>query len=110
MSDDAPATVVHLLRHGEVRNPGRIIYGRLPGFPLTEDGVIMAKAAARALAERDVAVVFSSPLERAVQTAGAVADAFDLEVRIDERLLEPPNHFEGLGFGVGDGSLYRPGH
>ena len=107
---EADTTVVHLLRHGEVRNPQKIIYGRLPGYPLTEDGVLMAKAAARALAERDVGVILSSPLERAMQTAEVVADALGLEVRTDERLIEPTNHFEGFGFGVGDGSLRRPEH
>lgn len=107
---EVPSAVVHLLRHGEVHNPDGIIYGRLPGYGLSEDGATMAKAAARALAGRDVAVVLSSPLERAVQTAEVVADALGLEVRIDERLIEPTNHFEGHTFGVGDGSLRRPEH
>lgn len=103
-------TVVHLLRHGEVHNPDGVLYGRLPGYSLTPDGVLMAKAAGRALAERDVSVVVTSPLERAVQTAEVVAEALRLDVRVDERLIEPTNRFEGLTFGVGDGSLRRPGH
>ena len=36
MSDET--TVVHLLRHGEVFNPDRILYGRLPGFRLSDAG------------------------------------------------------------------------
>ncbi|MQA84889.1 MAG: histidine phosphatase family protein [Streptosporangiales bacterium] len=110
MNDETPRTVVHLLRHGEVDNPSRIIYGRLPGFGLTADGLLMAKAAARALADRDIVVVRSSPLERAVQTAEAVAAALGLEVGVDDRLIEPTNHFEGLTFGVGDGAVRRPNH
>ena len=35
-SGPSASTVVHLLRHGEVYNPGRVLYGRLPGFHLSE--------------------------------------------------------------------------
>jgi broad specificity phosphatase PhoE len=103
-------TIVHLLRHGEVRNPGRVIYGRLPGFHLSEDGRMMAKAAAGFLAGRDVTALFSSPLDRARETAEPLAAQFGLTVVVDERLIEPWNHFEGLTFGVGDGSLRRVEH
>jgi broad specificity phosphatase PhoE len=103
-------TVVHLLRHGEVSNPGRVIYGRLPGFHLSEDGRMMAKAAAGFLAGRDVTALFSSPLDRARETAEPLAAQFGLPVIVDGRLIEPWNHFEGLTFGVGDGSLRRVEH
>ncbi|HUK70435.1 MAG TPA: histidine phosphatase family protein [Streptosporangiaceae bacterium] len=103
-------TVVHLLRHGQVDNPRRVLYGRLPGFHLSDEGLLMAKVAARHLAARDVTAVFSSPLERARETAGPVAEQFGLPVAIDGRLIEAGNHFEGLTFGVGDGSLRRPQH
>ncbi len=46
----APDTVLHLLRHGEVYNPGGVLYGRLPDFHLSEEGRLMAKAAAGFLA------------------------------------------------------------
>jgi broad specificity phosphatase PhoE len=104
------STVVHLLRHGEVRNPGQVIYGRLPDFHLSEDGRMMAKAAASFLAGRDVTALFSSPMERARETAEPLAAQFGLEVVIDDRLIEPWNHFEGLTFGVGDGSLRKIEH
>ena len=107
MSD---TTVVHLLRHGEVENPGRIIYGRLPGYHLSADGRGMASAAADFFAERPVAAVFSSPLDRAVETARPVAERLGLDIVVDERLMEPWNHFQGLRFGVGDGSLRHPEH
>ena len=103
-------TVVHLLRHGEVDNPTKILYGRLPGFRLSELGVRMAEAAAEALTDRDVTVVFSSPLERAMQTAEPIAARFGLPVILDERLIEPTNFFEGRTFGVGDGALWHPGN
>ena len=101
-------TVVHLLRHGEVRNPDGVIYGRIPGYHLSEDGRLMAKAAATYLAARDVTVLRTSPLERAVETAEPLAALTGLTPQVDDRLIEPLNHFEGQRFGVGDGSLMRP--
>jgi broad specificity phosphatase PhoE len=97
-------TVVHLLRHGEVHNPGKILYGRLPGFRLSSDGEAMADKAAAWFAGRDVTHLVSSPLERAQQTARPLAETLDLPVSIDERLIEAGNAFEGMnvaGGGVG---------
>lgn len=101
-------TVVHLLRHGEVFNPEKILYGRLPGFRLSALGEQMAVRAAEALADRDVAVVTSSPLERAQQTAAPVAKAHGLEIGTDADLIEARNVFEGQRVSVGDGALRRP--
>jgi broad specificity phosphatase PhoE len=101
-------TLVNLVRHGEVHNPTGVLYGRLPGFRLSEAGEAMAVSAGKALAGRDVRAVISSPLERAVQTAETIAAQFGLDVQLDDRLIESSNHFEGLTFGVGDGALRRP--
>jgi broad specificity phosphatase PhoE len=106
-----PATdraVVHLVRHGEVANPDHILYGRLPGFHLSEAGRLMAKAAADFLAGRDVTVLRCSPLERAMESAEPIAAEFGLPVVVDDRLIEAANRFEGLRFGVGDGALRQP--
>jgi broad specificity phosphatase PhoE len=102
--------IVHLVRHGEVENPNRVLYGRIPGFHLSEAGQLMAKKAADYLAGRDIAVLKSSPLERAIETAEPIAAEFGLPLQIDDRLIEPWNHFEGLRFGVGDGALRQPKH
>ena len=107
-SPRADSTVVHLVRHGEVDNPGGILYGRLPGFHLSEEGRLMAKAAAAFLAGRDVVVLRSSPLDRALETAALLAAQFKLDVVTDERLIEPTNKFEGTTFGVGSGALRHP--
>ena len=101
-------TVVHLLRHGEVFNPTKVLYGRLPGFRLSELGELMAQRAAAATADRDVTVVIASPLERAQQTALPIAAVHGLEVGTDERIIEAENVFEGLRVSVGDGVLRRP--
>jgi broad specificity phosphatase PhoE len=102
--------IVHLVRHGEVENPNGVLYGRLPGYHLSEAGRLMAKSAADFLAGRDVTVIRSSPLERAVETAEPIAAEFGLPIEVDERLIEPWNHFEGMRFGVGDGALRQPRH
>ena len=96
-------TTVHLLRHGEVFNPERVLYGRLPGFRLSELGVAQAKLAAEFLARRDVGYLVSSPLERAQQTAVPLADALGLDVALDERLIEADNHLEGRQVAGGKG-------
>ena len=116
-SDTAVAkTVVHLLRHGEVHNPDGVLYGRIAGFRLSERGLAMAERVAAVLSgadgssRRDVVHVVASPLQRAQETAAPIAAAFGLEVAEDPRVVEAENHFEGLTFGVGDGSLRRPTH
>jgi broad specificity phosphatase PhoE len=101
-------TVVHVLRHGEVYNPDKILYGRLPGFRLSELGVLMAKAAAESLVGHDVTHVVASPLERAQQTAEPFAAQFELPIEVDERLIESANLFEGKRVAVGDGALRQP--
>jgi broad specificity phosphatase PhoE len=101
-------TTVHTLRHGEVYNPNKILYGRLPGFHLSELGTQMAKAAAETLAEHDVTYVVASPLERAQETAAPIAAEFGLEVATDTRLIEAGNFFEGKNVSVGDGSFRNP--
>ncbi|MEP6599243.1 MAG: histidine phosphatase family protein [Actinomycetota bacterium] len=92
---------VHLLRHGEVFNPDKILYGRLPGYRLSERGEQQAKQAAAFLAERGIGYLVSSPLERARQTAVPIAEAVGLPVAIDERLIEAGNVLEGRRGGVG---------
>jgi broad specificity phosphatase PhoE len=62
------------------------------------------------VAGRDVVLVVASPLERAQETAGPIAAEFGLEIVTDPRLIEAGNIFEGLTYGVGDGSMRRPTH
>lgn len=101
-------TTVHLVRHGEVHNPERILYGRLPGYRLSERGEAMAQHAADHLADHDVTLVRASPLLRAQQTAAPIAAAHGLPVSTDQRLIESDNHFEGQRMGHGDASFTDP--
>ncbi len=101
-------TVVHLMRHGEVHNPEGVLYGRLPGYHLSELGREMAEVVGEHLAAHDVVRVVASSLERAQETAAAVAGAHELTVATDDRVIEAANWFEGKTFGAGPGSLTRP--
>ncbi|WP_114853708.1 histidine phosphatase family protein [Brachybacterium sp. YJGR34] len=101
-------TTVHLVRHGEVHNPERILYGRMPGYRLSDRGEQMAEAVGEHLAGADLALVRSSPLLRAQQTAAPIAAPHGLEIVSDERLIESGNHFEGRRMGHGDAKLGDP--
>ena len=101
-------TTVHLLRHGEVENPQGVLYGRLPGYFLSDLGLEMADRAASALANRDIATVISSPMERAQQTAAPIAKTHRVEILTNSDLIEAENIFEGKRVSVGDGVLKQP--
>jgi broad specificity phosphatase PhoE len=101
-------TLVHLLRHGEVFNPEKILYGRIPGYRLSERGIAMAEMAAEHFRDLDVTYLVSSPLERALQTAEPIGRVKNLTVNQDQNLLEATNVFEGKRVSVGDGVLRKP--
>jgi broad specificity phosphatase PhoE len=101
-------TVVHLLRHGEVYNPQGILYGRAPGFVLSDRGQAMAERVAERIGDRDITHVVSSPLERAQQTAAPLARVRGVTPVLDERVIESTNVFEGKRFTVGESLIRRP--
>lgn len=101
-------TTVHLVRHGEVHNPTKILYGRLSDYHLSELGLKMADRVADWMASRDLVALWSSPLDRARETASPIAVVTGLPVRTDQRLLEATNVFEGERVSVGDGVLRQP--
>ena len=103
-----PQTTVHLLRHGEVHNPTGILYGRRTGFFLSELGQQMAQRVADMIGDRDITQVWSSPLERAQQTAQPMATARGLPIVTDDRVIESTNFFEGEAFQVGSSLLRKP--
>ena len=91
-------TTIHLMRHGEVHNPGGILYGRLPGYHLSALGHQMAQQVADVLSAsgHDITRVITSPLERARETGAPTAAAFGLTPTTDPRLIEAGNSFEGV--------------
>ena len=110
-SGPAPTrTVVHLLRHGKVHNPGAILYGRLPGYRLARSGEAMAELVAAHLGDRDITYLAASSLLRAQQTAGPLAARRNLDIHTDDRVIEAGNRFEGMTVAVGDGVFRDPRH
>jgi broad specificity phosphatase PhoE len=101
-------TTVHLVRHGEVFNPEKVLYGRLPGYHLSELGEQMAQRVGEHLSTRDLTHLVASPLQRAQQTAGPLAALSGLQIHADDNLLEATNVFEGKRISVGDGVLKQP--
>ncbi|MFP5352904.1 MAG: histidine phosphatase family protein [Actinomycetota bacterium] len=92
------SVTIHLVRHGEVENPKGVIYGRLPGYHLSERGRKQAEAAAERLANADLGVLWASPLERAQETAQAIGARHPgIEIVTDERIIESGTTVEGIG-------------
>lgn len=79
-----------------MHNPEGVLYGRLEGFGLSELGHRMAELAAASLAGHPVASLWASPLQRTQESAASWAAQFELEVKVDERLIEPTNLFQGV--------------
>ena len=95
------ATRIDLVRHGHVENPQRKVYGRLPGWTLSKEGREQAAEVARHLRDRPVVHIYTSPLERARQTAEAIASACGAPVTVDAELIESSlgARWEGLTWG-----------
>ena len=89
-------TIVHLIRHGEVHNPGRILYGTIPGYHLSSRGRSQAARVARSFEDHDVTYLGASPLQRAQETSEPFAEVTGLEVDTVEGIVEAGNRFEGL--------------
>ncbi len=90
-------TTIYLMRHGEVDNPNGVLYGRLPGYGLTQRGQKMVQMSANYLLHReaDLALILASPLLRAQQSAQPAGKLFSLPVLSDQRLMEAGNVFAG---------------
>ncbi|WP_349827240.1 histidine phosphatase family protein [Brevibacterium litoralis] len=100
---------IHLTRHGEVYNPEGVLYGRLPGYGLSDTGREMAERLGRWYPENTKAVrgLVVSPLQRAQETVAPIARATGLDPVTDDRVIEAANRFEGL---VLSRDLKRPAH
>lgn len=81
------ATTVHLVRHGDVENPDEVYYGRLPGFPLNDDGREQARAAGRRLRPRPITAIYASPQLRAQETARIIRE----EVGLTKPVISEPS-------------------
>jgi len=85
----SPKTLrVLLIRHGLTPTTGTVLPGRAPGLHLSEKGIQQAEAVAERLAEVRLAALYSSPLERARETAEPTERATGLAAIVEPGLLE----------------------
>ncbi|TMB90177.1 MAG: histidine phosphatase family protein [Chloroflexi bacterium] len=70
-------TRLYLVRHCDVRNPDGVLYGHLPDFPLSEKGRRQAHILGEHFAGASVRRIYTSPLERARETADVIASHLD---------------------------------
>jgi probable phosphoglycerate mutase len=96
-------TSILLIRHGENDFVGKRLAGHLPGVHLNEKGRKQAELVAGALKDAPIKAIYSSPLERAVETAEPLAAALNLPVTIHPGLTE-------LDFGTWQGKTMRQMH
>ena len=83
------ATTMLLVRHGQTPTTGKVLPGRAPGLHLADDGVKQAEIAAERIgALPRVDAVYSSPLERAKETAAPIAKARGLRTKVARGLFE----------------------
>jgi len=101
-------STVHVMRHGEVENPEKILYGRQPGWHLSSRGREMADVVAEWSKQFNLGALHVSPLERAQETAAPVAQAHGLTITTEPGLIEAANIFEGKKFELGSGVLRHP--
>ncbi|MFT4294651.1 MAG: histidine phosphatase family protein [Micropruina sp.] len=102
-------SVVHLVRHGQVHNPDGILYGRLPGYGLSDLGQAMATRLGEYFADVPLTHLRCSPLQRARETMAPIAAEHpDLEIVTDDRVIEAANVFEGRNFGKYNQVLLLP--
>jgi len=81
--------MIIFLRHGQAENnTKKILAGRSPGVNLTETGIQQAEQTATMLESLNISKIYSSPIDRALQTAEIVGKHCDLEITPDERLIE----------------------
>ena len=82
------ASVVHLVRHGEVENPHQTVYADLPGFNLSERGRRQAAWAGGYLRSRPIEALYASPLARAMETAAVISAHHSLDTEAVPDLTE----------------------
>lgn len=95
-------TRVYLIRHADVENPRRLLYGHLDGFQLSALGRAQALALGDSLRDKNVRRIVHSPLARAVETAGIINSRLDppatLEADPALREAEFSRYLQGLPY------------
>ncbi len=77
-----------MVRHGEIPSNIKKVYAGKSPEPLTEKGVCQAKEVSEKLKKHEVNTLYSSPIQRALQTARIIGDAIGMDVRVDDVFRE----------------------
>jgi len=81
-------TIIYLIRHGKTDFVGKKLCGTTPGIPLNEEGRQQAARTAQYLAQFPIKALYSSPIQRALETAGIIGKQLSLPVTEKEYLSE----------------------
>lgn len=84
----APSTLILLVRHGVTPTTGQVLPGRAPGLHLSDTGVEQAREVAKRIDGLPLAAIYSSPMERAQETAAPTAEHVGLLPIINEGIVE----------------------
>lgn len=96
------------MRHGEVNNPGGVLYERLPNFGLTSKGRDLAQSALRHVPLASISRLVVSPLQRARESMEPWEKSTGLTATVDDRVIEPWNEFRGMALDGGLSLATRP--
>lgn len=97
-------TTIFFVRHGEVNNPNKVWYGRLPGFGLSSQGEKQMSEIAQLLSKNKIDAIYSSPLRRTKQSALIISNILNLPINYSDDLLEIKSSMQGKTFAY---ILYR---
>lgn len=90
------STYIYFVRHGEVYNPKKIWYGRLPFHGLSKNGRNQIEETAKYLKNKQINVIYSSPLLRARQSAEIIRKKLNLpKIHFSKNLLEVKSSLQG---------------
>lgn len=89
-------TNIYFVRHGDVENPKKIWYGRLPGFPLSKLGKKQMEDTGGILKDKSIDIIYSSPLLRTKQSAEIIRQKLNLKkIHYSRKILEVKSSLQG---------------
>ena len=91
-------TKIFFVRHGEVKNPNKIWYGRLPGFDLSQQGKKQILQTAQFLSKNKINAIYSSPLLRTKNSAEIIGSVLNSPINYSDYLLEVNSSLRGKTF------------
>lgn len=97
-----PTTTIYVIRHADVENPHRVLYGHLPGFKLSAHGRAQAEALGERLRPAGLRRIVHSPLDRAAETAQLInsrlAQPVTMEVDPELREADFSRYLQGIPY------------